>query len=163
MFTATKDLILPTTVTGSWPRPSWYTGNLLERPYSSGLADVQFREQHMDAVASVISDQELAGLDILTNGDYHLDFDLAGRSWFCIDRAPERDLGVRHRDDGRLGVPDRDVVGVLAEPGRGDLADLEALLHQQAGDLAEDLEAIEREAATATAAMEFHGTARRGR
>ena len=45
-----------------------------------GLADVQFREQHMDAVASVISDQELAGLDILTNGDYHLDFDLAGRS-----------------------------------------------------------------------------------
>jgi len=24
MFTATKDKILPTTVTGSWPRPDWY-------------------------------------------------------------------------------------------------------------------------------------------
>jgi 5-methyltetrahydropteroyltriglutamate--homocysteine methyltransferase len=82
MYTATKDRLLPTTVTGSWPRPAWYTGNLHERPYSTGLGDVQFREQHLDAVATVISDQELAGLDILTNGDYHLDFDLAGRSWF---------------------------------------------------------------------------------
>ena len=82
MLTATKDLMLPTTVTGSWPRPCWYTGNLHERPYSTALGDVAFREQHVDAVATVISDQELAGLDILTNGDYHLDNDLAGRSWF---------------------------------------------------------------------------------
>jgi 5-methyltetrahydropteroyltriglutamate--homocysteine methyltransferase len=83
MLTATKDLILPTTVTGSWPRPTWYTGNLDGRPYSTGLADLAYREQHVDAVATVISDQELAGLDILTNGDYHLDNDLAGRSWFA--------------------------------------------------------------------------------
>ena len=34
MLTATKDLLLPTTVTGSWPRPSWFTGNLFERPFS---------------------------------------------------------------------------------------------------------------------------------
>ena len=96
MLTATKDLILPTTVTGSWPRPSWYTGNLLERPYSTGLGDVGFREQHFDAVATVISDQELAGLDILTNGDYHLDFDLAGRSWFSY--PTERLSGVSEFD-----------------------------------------------------------------
>ena len=55
MLTATKDLMLPTTVTGSWPRPTWYTGNLFERPYSTGLADVDYREQHLDAVATVIS------------------------------------------------------------------------------------------------------------
>jgi 5-methyltetrahydropteroyltriglutamate--homocysteine methyltransferase len=83
MLTATKDLLLPTTVTGSWPRPSWYTGNLHGRPYSTALGDVAFREQHIDAVSTVIGDQELAGLDILTNGDYHLDNDLAGRSWFA--------------------------------------------------------------------------------
>ena len=83
MLTATKDLLLPTTVTGSWPRPSWYTGNLQGRPYSTALGDVAFREQHIDAVSTVIGDQELAGLDILTNGDYHLDNDLAGRSWFA--------------------------------------------------------------------------------
>ena len=43
MLTATKDLLLPTTVTGSWPRPSWYTGNLHGRPYSTGLGDVAWR------------------------------------------------------------------------------------------------------------------------
>ena len=40
MLTATKDLVLPTTVTGSWPRPSWFTGNLFERPFSTGMSDV---------------------------------------------------------------------------------------------------------------------------
>ncbi|HEY7381405.1 MAG TPA: cobalamin-independent methionine synthase II family protein [Gaiella sp.] len=82
MLTATRDVILPTTVTGSWPRPTWYRGNLERRPFSTGMADVAYREQFVDAVATVVSDQELAGLDILTNGDYHLDDDLAGRSWF---------------------------------------------------------------------------------
>ena len=96
MLTATKDLMLPTTVTGSWPRPRWYTGNLQERPYSTGLGDVDFREQHLDAVSTVISDQEFAGLDILTNGDYHLDTDLAGRSWFAY--PSERLSGVSDYD-----------------------------------------------------------------
>lgn len=82
MLTATKDLLLPTTVTGSWPRPTWYTESLHGEPFSSGMADTRFREQFTDAVAAVLSDQEQAGLDILTNGDYHLDNDLAGRSWF---------------------------------------------------------------------------------
>jgi 5-methyltetrahydropteroyltriglutamate--homocysteine methyltransferase len=82
MLTATKDLLLPTTVTGSWPRPSWYTHNLYGRGFSDGMGDVTHREQYVDAVSAVISDQERAGLDILTNGDYHLDADLAGRSWF---------------------------------------------------------------------------------
>lgn len=82
MYTATKDLVIPTTVTGSWPRPVWYTGNLYGQPFSSAMADVTFREQFIDAVSTIISDQDAAGLDILTNGDYHLDADLAGRSWF---------------------------------------------------------------------------------
>jgi 5-methyltetrahydropteroyltriglutamate--homocysteine methyltransferase len=82
MLTATKDLLLPTTVTGSWPRPAWFTGNLYEKPFSSGMADVAYREQFVDAVQSVLNDQQYAGLDILTNGDYHLDSDIGGRSWF---------------------------------------------------------------------------------
>jgi 5-methyltetrahydropteroyltriglutamate--homocysteine methyltransferase len=82
MLTATNDLILPTTVTGSWPRPTWYTHNLYGRPFSDGMGDVAHREQFVDAVGAVIGDQERAGLDIVTNGDYHLDADLAGRSWF---------------------------------------------------------------------------------
>lgn len=82
MLTATKDRILPTTVTGSWPRPSWYTHNLQGRAFSDAMADVAYREQFVDAVSAVLGDQERAGLDILTNGDYHLDADHAGRSWF---------------------------------------------------------------------------------
>jgi 5-methyltetrahydropteroyltriglutamate--homocysteine methyltransferase len=43
--------------------------------------DVRFREKFQDALAVVISDEERAGLDILTHGDYHCDEDLAGRAW----------------------------------------------------------------------------------
>ncbi len=82
MLTATKDRILPTTVTGSWPRPSWYTHSLQGRAFSDAMTDVAYREQFVDAVSAVLADQERAGLDILTNGDYHLDADHAGRSWF---------------------------------------------------------------------------------
>ncbi|HEY5521093.1 MAG TPA: cobalamin-independent methionine synthase II family protein [Candidatus Limnocylindrales bacterium] len=81
MLTATKDLMLPATVTGSWPRPRWYDGGLWGRPLDTALLDVKFREQFLDAHSTVIADQERAGLDILTNGDYHLDEDFAGRSW----------------------------------------------------------------------------------
>ena len=31
-FTTTQDLMLPATVTGSWPRPRWYTMNMWGRP-----------------------------------------------------------------------------------------------------------------------------------
>ena len=81
MFTATKDLMLPATVTGSWPRPRWYDQSLWGRPLDTGLLDVRFREQFLDAHAAVLADQTRAGLDIRTNGDYHLDEDFAGRSW----------------------------------------------------------------------------------
>jgi 5-methyltetrahydropteroyltriglutamate--homocysteine methyltransferase len=43
--------------------------------------DLRFREKFQDALATVISDQERAGLDILTHGDLHCDDDMAGRSW----------------------------------------------------------------------------------
>ena len=67
------------------------------------MADVAYREQFVDAVGSVLYDQELAGLDILTNGDYHLDADIGGRSWFSYPSERfDGHVGVRHRDDVRL-------------------------------------------------------------
>jgi len=80
-FTATKDLMLPATVTGSWPRPRWYTMNMWGRPLDTAMMDPWYREQFADAHALVVSEQARAGLDILTTGDYHLDEDVAGRSW----------------------------------------------------------------------------------
>jgi 5-methyltetrahydropteroyltriglutamate--homocysteine methyltransferase len=45
------------------------------------MMDVKFRERFQDALSVVLSDQERAGLDILTHGDLHCDDDMAGRSW----------------------------------------------------------------------------------
>lgn len=81
MFTATKDKLLPATVTGSWPRPSWFDVCMWGRPLDTCMMDVSFREKFQDAYATLISDQERAGLDILTHGDFHCDEDMAGRSW----------------------------------------------------------------------------------
>lgn len=99
MLTATKDLLLPTTVVGSWPRPTWFTENLNRRPFSMGMNDLAYREQFVDAVSTVAADQEYAGLDILTNGDYHLDNDWSGRSWWTyplqrMAGMSELDLGA---------------------------------------------------------------------
>jgi 5-methyltetrahydropteroyltriglutamate--homocysteine methyltransferase len=96
MFTATDGIVLPTTVTGSWPRPLWYTQNLEGRSASDALADVRYREEFTDAISVIVSDQERAGLDILTNGDYHLDADLGGRSWMLY--PVERLAGIAERE-----------------------------------------------------------------
>jgi 5-methyltetrahydropteroyltriglutamate--homocysteine methyltransferase len=45
------------------------------------MMELSFREQFSDALAVVVSDQERAGLDIVTTGDYHCDEDFFGRSW----------------------------------------------------------------------------------
>jgi len=81
MFTVTADKVLPCTVTGSWPRPRWFDASMWGRPLDTCMLDVRFREKFQDAIAVVLSDQERAGLDILTHGDLHCDDDLAGRSW----------------------------------------------------------------------------------
>lgn len=82
MFKATKDRTLPVTITGSLPRPSWYTENLGSRPFRDALRDARFREQYVDAVGTFIRDQERAGLDIVTDGDCRFDTDVGGMSWF---------------------------------------------------------------------------------
>jgi 5-methyltetrahydropteroyltriglutamate--homocysteine methyltransferase len=82
MITATKGLALPTTITGSLPRPVWYTENLGTRPFRDAIADARFREQYTDAVAAFLRDQERAGLDIVTDGDARFDTDVGGMSWF---------------------------------------------------------------------------------
>jgi 5-methyltetrahydropteroyltriglutamate--homocysteine methyltransferase len=93
-FTATKDIMLPSTVIGSWPRPSWFTESMWGRPLDTAMMDQKYREQFQDALAVVISDQQRAGLDILTNGDYFLDADFAGRSWHHYPL--QRWLGLEH-------------------------------------------------------------------
>ena len=81
MLTITKDLLLPTTVTGSWPRPRWFDQSLWGKPLDTCMLDTRYRERFQDALTVVVGDEERAGLDIVTHGDLHCDDDLAGRSW----------------------------------------------------------------------------------
>jgi 5-methyltetrahydropteroyltriglutamate--homocysteine methyltransferase len=81
MFSITGNLVLPTTVAGSWPRPRWFTGQLGGQALSTRMKDVGFREQYTDALSALLDDQERAGLDILTHGDYHHDDTIGGYSW----------------------------------------------------------------------------------
>ncbi len=81
MYTVTKDIQLPCTVTGSWPRPKWFDDSMWGRPLDTCMMDTNFREKYQDALATIISDEDRAGLDILTHGDLHCDNDMAGRSW----------------------------------------------------------------------------------
>jgi len=95
MLRATKNTVMPTTITGSLPRPSWYTQNLGGRSFLDAMVNNQFREQYVDAVAVYLHEQEMAGLDIVTDGDAHFDSDVGGQSW---TNYPPRHMGGFDRD-----------------------------------------------------------------
>ena len=81
MSDATKDIILPTTITGSLPRPKWFTGNLGARSFLEAMMESAYREQYTDTVSAYLREQETAGLDICTDGDAHYDEQIGGQSW----------------------------------------------------------------------------------
>ncbi len=82
MFVATKDKTLPTSMIGSFPKPNWFTENLAGRAFTVAMSDSAYREQYLDAVRCYLSEQEQAGLDIMTDGDCRNDLEVGGRSWF---------------------------------------------------------------------------------
>ena len=82
MLTVSENRPLLTTITGSLPRPHWFTHNLQGRSFSVAMTDIGFREQYTDAVTTYLNDQARAGLDLLTDGDARCDCDVGGRSWF---------------------------------------------------------------------------------
>jgi 5-methyltetrahydropteroyltriglutamate--homocysteine methyltransferase len=107
MYTATADIVLPTTIIGSLPRPGWYTENLGRRDFREAMVDRTYREQYLDAVSAYLRDQELAGLDIVTDGDCRFDSDVGGHNWFSY--APLRMEGFAgahayRKEGGKAGV-----------------------------------------------------------
>jgi 5-methyltetrahydropteroyltriglutamate--homocysteine methyltransferase len=102
MLNATRDEILPTTITGSYPRPQWFTEVLRGRAFKDALGDSTFREQYLDAVSCLVRDQERAGLDIVTDGDSRFDLTVGGKSWFYY--PIERLRGITgHQDRSTAG------------------------------------------------------------
>jgi 5-methyltetrahydropteroyltriglutamate--homocysteine methyltransferase len=81
MLDATAELTLPTTIIGSLPRPSWFTENLGTDTFLRRMMNSRFREQYTDTVSVHLRDQEVAGIDICTDGDAHYDEEVGGQSW----------------------------------------------------------------------------------
>jgi 5-methyltetrahydropteroyltriglutamate--homocysteine methyltransferase len=81
MLKATAGKLLPTTITGSLPRPSWYTENLGNRSFLEAMVFTRFREQYTDALSVYMNEQDIAGLDIVTDGDCRFNQDIGGQSW----------------------------------------------------------------------------------
>ncbi len=67
------DTILPTTMVGSYPRPSWFTQQLAGRDVLDAFKVTHHAEAFDDAVRVVLADQEIAGLDVLTDGQMWFD------------------------------------------------------------------------------------------
>src|SRR5262245_61060945 len=101
MLNATRDLVLPTTITGSYPRPHWFTEELRGRGFKDALGDSRFREQYLDAVATLVREQELAGLDIVNDGDSRFDLTVGGKAWFFY--VIERLRGITGHVDRATG------------------------------------------------------------
>jgi 5-methyltetrahydropteroyltriglutamate--homocysteine methyltransferase len=77
------DVQLPTTHVGLYPRPTWYNFNIRDRGWIDVCSERPFLELYTDAVTSVIADQEVAGLDIITDGcvRYDSNTDRGVASW----------------------------------------------------------------------------------
>ena len=87
------DTLLPTTMVGSYPRPHGSRTSCAGRDVRVAFKEVQHEEAYNDAVATVIRDQEEAGLDIVTDWQHVV------RRLRRIDR---RVLLVHVRADPRL-------------------------------------------------------------
>src|SRR5439155_12984664 len=73
MYKASAGIALPTSIIGSLPRPAWYTAVLGGKSFLEAMVNSRYREQYEDAVSCFLRAQEVAGLDILTDGDAHYD------------------------------------------------------------------------------------------
>ena len=82
--------LLPTTMVGSYPRPSWFTHQLEGRDILEAFKVIHHAEAYDDALRTVIKDQELAGLDILADGQMWFDdysMGIGSFLWYWLERT----------------------------------------------------------------------------
>jgi methionine synthase II (cobalamin-independent) len=103
------DTILPTTMVGSYPRPKWFTNQLLGRDIRVAFKAVDHAEAFDDATRLAIRDQEEAGLDIVTDGQMYFD-DYVGVigsfCWYWYERIPGFEP-AKEENPAAVGVTDR--------------------------------------------------------
>ncbi len=136
MLNATKDLVMPTSLIGSLPRPEWFTERLGSQSFLEAMVNTVYREQYLDAVSVYLREQETAGLDIFTDGDAHYDPDVGGQSWtsyplFHMDGFDRKDPKPAVMKTGGVAFPmghilhdyleARVMPQIIGPIGRGDL------------------------------------------
>ncbi|HVN13468.1 MAG TPA: hypothetical protein VMT69_15345 [Kineosporiaceae bacterium] len=72
MLVSGVDVLLPTTMVGSWPRPLWLRGGVVrESVREVDFVDMYQRTLYEDAVRLCVKDQDLAGLDVVADGNQY--------------------------------------------------------------------------------------------
>lgn len=110
------DTLLPVTMVGSYPRPLWFKHQLHGQDIRAAFKLEEHAQAFDDAVATVIRDQEQAGLDIVTDGQMYFD-DYGGSIgsfvWYWYERLP--------------GFDPNKQLSPIAEAGKTDAVDYDLL------------------------------------
>ena len=104
MLIASAGKTLPTTIIGSLPRPCWQTEDLGTRSFLDAMVNSKFREQYVDALSVHLRDQEIAGLDVCTDGDCRFDQDVGGQSWTSYPPHHMSGFEATHPELARAGA-----------------------------------------------------------
>ncbi len=81
--------LLPTTMVGSYPRPHWYTDQLEGRDVMEAWKIQAREEAYVDAVRTVLADQQVAGLDLVADGQMWFDdygMGIGSFLWYWFER-----------------------------------------------------------------------------
>ena len=91
---AGRAVLLPTTVVGSYPVPEWLE-RLKTDYYQRRISAQHLNEIHEVAIKAALKDQELTGLDIVSDGELRRDNDID----YLLTRVPGVDIPHRAKTD----------------------------------------------------------------
>jgi 5-methyltetrahydropteroyltriglutamate--homocysteine methyltransferase len=91
---AGRAVLLPTTVVGSYPVPEWLE-RLKTDYYQRRISAQHLNEIHEVAIKAALKDQELTGLDIVSDGELRRDNDID----YMLTRIPGVDIPHRAKTD----------------------------------------------------------------
>jgi len=106
-------MLLPTTVVGSYPVPEWLE-RLKTDYYQRRISAQHLNEIHEVAIKAALKDQELTGLDIVSDGELRRDNDID----YLLSRIPGVDIPHRAKTD-YYDYYDAAVARPLPDPGEG--------------------------------------------
>lgn len=68
-----REILLPTTMVGSYPRPHWLTGKVFGELGEPDYIDYRTKENFEDAVRLCVDDQARAGIDVFCDGQQYFE------------------------------------------------------------------------------------------